>query len=263
MTFFSNLLFCTDLVAEIKELKEKQRKEDDLLFAIAAGNRQPVAPQLDYTFMDEGIHEDVFNLFRYSCEEVCSTKEQLNKVMRLWTSFLEPMIGLPSRSHSKGTFELNDKTTTNHSSLRRGGSDRSPNVISSIVSFKQPRFDKDRGKNKASGLINGDASLKEHNDSSSTTHKEFMGIIGRNEDSAGPNKSEKEEGELSPNGEFDENHIVDHGNHSVSEEGRGNCAEADGVDSDNVSGRECDVSGSESAGNVGIVVIRDKYQVAT
>ncbi|KAE9466512.1 hypothetical protein C3L33_01562, partial [Rhododendron williamsianum] len=63
------------LVTEIKEMNEKTQKVDDVVLVIAAASRHP------------------------SCEEVCTTKEQLNKVMRLWTSFLEPMLGVPSRHH--------------------------------------------------------------------------------------------------------------------------------------------------------------------
>ncbi|CAK7328041.1 unnamed protein product [Dovyalis caffra] len=89
------------LVAEIKELKEKQQKEDDVLLAFAAGKRQPLVPNLKYDYPDKNIHEDLYKLVQYSCEEVCSTKEQLNKVLRLWTNFVEPMLGIVS--HPNGS----------------------------------------------------------------------------------------------------------------------------------------------------------------
>ncbi|GJV37060.1 paired amphipathic helix protein Sin3-like protein 2 isoform X3 [Tanacetum coccineum] len=54
------------LVAEIKETKEKSQKDDDVLYSVAAG-------------------------------KVCSTKEQVNQVLKLWTTFLEPMLYVPSR----------------------------------------------------------------------------------------------------------------------------------------------------------------------
>ncbi|KAK3002319.1 hypothetical protein RJ639_021444 [Escallonia herrerae] len=87
------------LVAEIKEIKEKQQKEDDVLLAIAAGSRHLISPNLEFEYSDIDVHEDLYKLIKYSCEEVCTTKEQFNKVIRLWTTFLEPMLGVPSRPH--------------------------------------------------------------------------------------------------------------------------------------------------------------------
>ena len=94
------LFLIAALVAEIKELKEKNQKEDDVLVASVAGHRQPLAPHLEYEYLDVDIHEDLYKLIEYSCEEMCSTKEQLNKVMRFWTTFLEPMLGVPPRPNS-------------------------------------------------------------------------------------------------------------------------------------------------------------------
>ncbi|CAK9139177.1 unnamed protein product [Ilex paraguariensis] len=96
----SKNLSAKSLVAEIKEIKEKEQKEDDVLLAIAAGSRHAITPNFQFEYPDIGIHEDLYKLVKYSCEEVCTTKEQFNKVMRLWTSFLEPMLGVPSWSHS-------------------------------------------------------------------------------------------------------------------------------------------------------------------
>lgn len=84
-------------MAEIKQFKENKQTEDDVLFVIAAGHRQPVIPHLEYGYSDSNIHEDLYKLVQYSCEEMCSTKDQLNKAMKLWTTFLEPMLSVPSR----------------------------------------------------------------------------------------------------------------------------------------------------------------------
>ncbi|XVF58163.1 hypothetical protein PTKIN_Ptkin07bG0041300 [Pterospermum kingtungense] len=97
----SKNLSAKSLVAEIKELKEKNQKEDDVLVASVAGHRQPLAPHLEYEYLDVDIHEDLYKLIEYSCEEMCSTKEQLNKVMRLWTTFLEPILGVPPRLNGR------------------------------------------------------------------------------------------------------------------------------------------------------------------
>ncbi|WCJ20882.1 Paired amphipathic helix protein Sin3-like 2 [Euphorbia peplus] len=94
----SKNLSTRSLVSEIKELKEKQQKEDDVLIAFAAGNREPISPHLQYEFSDMSIHEDLYKLVQYSCEELFQ-KEQSNKIMRLWTTFLEPMLGIVSHTN--------------------------------------------------------------------------------------------------------------------------------------------------------------------
>ncbi|KAF9601023.1 hypothetical protein IFM89_015008 [Coptis chinensis] len=82
---------------EIKEINEKKRKEDDVLLTIAAGNRRPIIPNLEYVYCDPNIHEDLYQLIKFSCGEVCSTSEQLDKVTKIWTNCLEPILGVPQR----------------------------------------------------------------------------------------------------------------------------------------------------------------------
>lgn len=84
------------LLAEIKEINEKKRNEDDMLLAVAAGNRRTVAPDLEFEFPDPDIHEDLYKIIKFSCGEVCTT-EQVDKVLKIWTTFLEPLLGVPSR----------------------------------------------------------------------------------------------------------------------------------------------------------------------
>ncbi|KAK9675722.1 hypothetical protein RND81_11G026400 [Saponaria officinalis] len=85
------------LLAEVKEISEQKCQEDDSLLAIAAGNRWPIIPHMEFDYPDTELHEDLYQLMKYSCGEVC-TAEQLDKVMKIWTSFLEPMLGLPVRN---------------------------------------------------------------------------------------------------------------------------------------------------------------------
>ncbi|KAK9161860.1 hypothetical protein Syun_008201 [Stephania yunnanensis] len=73
-------------------INEKKRKEEDGLLAIADGNRRPIVPNLEYEYSDPDIHEDLYQLIEYSCGEVCSNMEQLEKITRIWTTFLEPMV---------------------------------------------------------------------------------------------------------------------------------------------------------------------------
>lgn len=82
------------LLAEIKEISENKCKEDDVLLSVAAGNVQPIIAHLEFEYPDSDIHEDLYQIIKYSCKEVC-TKEQLDKVMKIWTTFLEPIFGVP------------------------------------------------------------------------------------------------------------------------------------------------------------------------
>lgn len=120
MLFSSHGLFVmwfTALLAEIKEISEKKRKEDDVLLAIAAGNRRPIIPNLEFEYPDPDIHEDLYQLIKYSCGEVCTT-EQLDKVMKIWTTFLEPMLGVPSRP--QGAEDTEDVVKTKNNAVKTG-----------------------------------------------------------------------------------------------------------------------------------------------
>ncbi|XP_077217558.1 paired amphipathic helix protein Sin3-like 4 [Tasmannia lanceolata] len=128
------------LLLEIKEINEKKRKEDDVLPAIAAGNRRPIIPNLEFEYTDLDIHEDLYRVFKYSCGEICTTIEQLDKVMRIWTTFLEPMLGIPPRPH--GAEDTGDVVKAkNHrvksSVARIGESDGSPGPDGNINNSKQ------------------------------------------------------------------------------------------------------------------------------
>uniref|UniRef100_A0ACD6AMR1 Uncharacterized protein n=1 Tax=Avena sativa TaxID=4498 RepID=A0ACD6AMR1_AVESA len=95
----SKNLSVKSLLTEIKEINEKKRKEDDVLIAIAAGNRRPIVPNMSFEYVDSKIHEDLYKIVKYSCGEVCSSSDQLDKVMKMWTTFLEPILGVQPRSH--------------------------------------------------------------------------------------------------------------------------------------------------------------------
>lgn len=130
------------MVAEIKEIKEKQQKEDDIIQSIAAGNKHPLIPHLEFEYSDTGIHEDLYKLVRYSCEEVFSSKELFNKIMRLWSTFLEPMLGVTSQSH--GTERVEDRkaghNVRNFVAPKVG--DGSPQRDSISINSRLPKSDK-------------------------------------------------------------------------------------------------------------------------
>ncbi|KAK8486118.1 hypothetical protein V6N12_010322 [Hibiscus sabdariffa] len=54
------------LLAEIKEISEKKRGEDDVCLAIAAGNRRSIIPNMEFEYPDHEIHEDLYQLIKYS-----------------------------------------------------------------------------------------------------------------------------------------------------------------------------------------------------
>ncbi|KAL3629289.1 hypothetical protein CASFOL_026511 [Castilleja foliolosa] len=137
----SKNLSTKSLVAEIKEIKEKRQKEDDVLLNIAAGSRSSVIPNIEFEYTDAEVHEDIFRIIKYSCEEVCSTKEQFNKVLRLWTTFLEPVLGVHCRPHGLETNE--DDSSSKHPTVKNNGSviesEGSPNNDATTTNLKQPK----------------------------------------------------------------------------------------------------------------------------
>ncbi|CAJ2647756.1 unnamed protein product [Trifolium pratense] len=122
------------LLAEIKEINEKKLKEDDVLLANAAGNRRPIFPNLEFEYLDPHIHDDLYQLIKYSCGEVCTT-EQLDKVMKVWTTFLESMFCVPCRP--QGAEDTEDVVVAKNNSGRNvAESDGSPGVGATIVNPK-------------------------------------------------------------------------------------------------------------------------------
>lgn len=118
---------------------------------------------MEFLYLDLGIHEDLYKIFQYSCEEVCSTKEQLNKVMQLWTTFLESMLGVSSRTHGKGVIEVGktSRGLANSSSLLSRGENRGSPENISTSSLKQLKSDMNKYENQSTVSTNGDVSIKE------------------------------------------------------------------------------------------------------
>ncbi|XP_010463539.1 PREDICTED: paired amphipathic helix protein Sin3-like 1 isoform X2 [Camelina sativa] len=155
----SKNLSAKSLVAEIKELKEKSQNEDDVLLCISAGYRQPINPNLEYEYFNRAIHEDLYKLVQFSCEELCSTKEQLSKVLRLWENFVEAVLGVPPRA--KGTDLVEDvvikpkSLDVNHSTSINGEA-----ALSSVADTANLAFRK--LKSTASGDENGSSVASKH-----------------------------------------------------------------------------------------------------
>lgn len=86
------------LLAEIKEINERKQKDDDFILSIAAGNRRSLIPDLRFEYPEPDVNEDLYQIIKHSADEMCTTMEQSDKIMRLWTAFFEPIFGVPSRS---------------------------------------------------------------------------------------------------------------------------------------------------------------------
>ncbi|CAN6932966.1 unnamed protein product [Brassica oleracea] len=121
------------LLAEIKEISEKKRVEDDALLALAGGNRRTICSNMSFDYPDPDLHEDLYQLIKYSCGEMCST-EQLDKVMKVWTEFLEPMFGVPSRPQVAEDREDAVKSTTNQNIKSGDASAGSPQNGATVAS---------------------------------------------------------------------------------------------------------------------------------
>ncbi|GER32296.1 paired amphipathic helix protein Sin3-like 4 [Striga asiatica] len=97
------------MLAEIKEMAKKNQNEDEsFLASIAAGYKQSIKPDMVFEYPDPEIQEDLHQLIKYSCGEVC-TPEQRDNVMKVWTTFLEQVMGVPSRPSTTEKKEIADK----------------------------------------------------------------------------------------------------------------------------------------------------------
>ncbi|KAL1187808.1 Paired amphipathic helix protein Sin3-like 4 [Cardamine amara subsp. amara] len=119
------------LLAEIKEISEKDRTEDHALLVLAAGNKRTISSNMSFDYPDPDLHEDLYQLIKYSCGEMCST-EQLDKVMKVWAEFLEPIFSVPSRP--QGAEDREDAVKSTNQNLKCGSaSEGSPQNGASVA----------------------------------------------------------------------------------------------------------------------------------
>ncbi|KAL6619882.1 hypothetical protein ACP70R_035021 [Stipagrostis hirtigluma subsp. patula] len=122
------------LLAEIKEINDKKMKQDDVLLAIAAGDRRPIVPNMSFEYVDSDIHEDLYQIVKYSCGEVCSSSDQIDKVMRIWTTFLEPILGIQRRAHgAEDACMVKMKSRTRKVGLAIGGASNNATANGEVV----------------------------------------------------------------------------------------------------------------------------------
>ncbi|KAM7266995.1 hypothetical protein ACFE04_009161 [Oxalis oulophora] len=91
------------LISEIKGWKEKQQNEDDFLVrSISKWYKQTMVPKLEWEYSDADIHQDLFQLIEFSCQKLKLSNEEFRKVIKLWKTILEPVLGLPVDANYSG-----------------------------------------------------------------------------------------------------------------------------------------------------------------
>ncbi|KAK1423048.1 hypothetical protein QVD17_18342 [Tagetes erecta] len=93
----SKSLSAKALLAEIKEMSEEKSIEDTILQCVAPGKKQNTIPHQEFKYSDLDIHEDLYQVMKYAVVQTGSP-EQINKAVKIWTTFVEPMLGVPPRS---------------------------------------------------------------------------------------------------------------------------------------------------------------------
>ncbi|KAJ9549153.1 hypothetical protein OSB04_021696 [Centaurea solstitialis] len=101
----------TALLAEIKETSEEKSIEDNIRQCIAPGKKQNSVPHQEFKYAALDIHEDLYQVMKYSVAQ-SGSPEQIDKAVRIWTTFVEPMLGVPPRPSCIG--DQNAAKTSNH-----------------------------------------------------------------------------------------------------------------------------------------------------
>lgn len=127
------------LLAEIKEISKNQLEDDDVLLSIATGNRRPVIPNLEFQLPDSDIHVYVYWLIKNSCQYMC-TAERFDQVLKVYTTLLEPMLGVSSHlqhaENTEGDF-VKDGVVANSVAPCSGETDGSPIGVAATNNIRQ------------------------------------------------------------------------------------------------------------------------------
>lgn len=92
------------LLAECKLLNEKMDENNHL--KSAAGNGHIISNMV-FEYTDTEIHDVLYKIITLSSVENCTSKDELDKIMKVWTTFVEPMFGVFSRLQDT---EINKET---------------------------------------------------------------------------------------------------------------------------------------------------------
>ncbi|KVH97754.1 hypothetical protein Ccrd_000113, partial [Cynara cardunculus var. scolymus] len=263
----SKSLSAKALLAEIKEISEEKAKDGNLYQHFASGKRQDSMPHQEFKYCDLDVHEDVYQLMKYYVPQNC-TPEQFDKVMKIWTTFVEPMFSVPPRlakasnpamksgstvrqSNGKDvhstigfkqltTANENDKVLAEHSGSSRACLVNDNNGVKENGSHITNHFRRKSGTScitpkcetlkinvqstdetsqiggahSSAALESGLVSRPNAGGSTQPGSSLNEAIVGsgrskrRHSDTGGELKIEREEGELSPNGDFEEDNFA-------------------------------------------------------
>lgn len=84
------------LLAEIKKISEEKSDGENFYYHFATVERQKSTPHQEFKYCDLNVHDDIHQLIKDYIPQIC-TPEQFDRVMKIWTSFVEPMFNVPVR----------------------------------------------------------------------------------------------------------------------------------------------------------------------
>ncbi|XP_074562479.1 paired amphipathic helix protein Sin3-like 4 [Curcuma longa] len=100
------------LLDEYRQVNE--RMEDNMLLKSVTGNGH-ISPTMVFEYADREIHDVLHKIMEFYCGKYCSSKEEMDNVMRIWTTFLEPIFGV--LTWLKDTESSKEKTHNYRSSV--------------------------------------------------------------------------------------------------------------------------------------------------
>ncbi|KAG8366233.1 hypothetical protein BUALT_Bualt17G0055200 [Buddleja alternifolia] len=258
------------LLAVIKEMSEKDQNEDEIVLSIGAGYSEPIKPHLVFEYSDPDIQEDLYQLMKYSCGEVC-TPELREKVMEIWKTVLDTMLGVPSRppnadekedvieaiksvdnigeencsSASKSDLPCNEPRGTSSAAGEMSINEDNASIVQNGSDYANA----DCGKVVVSGQESQDGIIKPASSSIETVPEEVK-AEKCHEETETRTKIEREEGELSPNRNLEEKNFAgeeidangdDEGDESAhgSSDGENASQNGDVSASESANGEEC------------------------
>ncbi|KAI3731490.1 hypothetical protein L1987_62678 [Smallanthus sonchifolius] len=116
------------LLAEIKETSEEKSEEENIYQHFAYGERQNSTPHQEFKYCDLDVHDDIYQLMKYYIPQNYTT-EQFDKVMKIWTGFVEPVFKVHIRPHliAKNGRQIEGKSAHSNSVKEREEGELSPN----------------------------------------------------------------------------------------------------------------------------------------
>jgi len=85
------------IIAEIREVSEKRKREEEGIIVAAAANQRPLCPDLQFECNTNLVHDDVFKILKFSIGEYVQSADQGEKLLSFFRHFLEPFMGLEVR----------------------------------------------------------------------------------------------------------------------------------------------------------------------